>query len=910
MSNILTYPLIPIVAGDDMMIISDVSIQGNPTRSVNIDQLSAYISTGGADDGVHTTVLGVYPILATSGPGQNSVIVSIAADALQGALTLSTNGSSGPSTLIGNTLNIPQYSGESSSAEQIDRFMLTGLIKNLGAGGDGTVVLNQAMEWTSAGNGVQVPLWRTPTQVRLTLVTWAYMGATPMTFATTDQLNFKIGSIPLGADPIFANFSLIDTMFTLNYTNSGNGKVTRPQGQIDVSSQNIILSQFSNIAVIMTEPAASDVSPKDGDIAICLYFESTAEAGAQTFSTTLTQIVDNVVYTGLPASSYSIGGNSVGDFVQGVTGTSYSFTNQVIPASGYQVTGATATNPNGVIGTSDTSVINSVGGTITEIARTDFTVTMTPLVNNIVNNDNVAFTLSGDIDGATRVGSAGTLYAFNTGIGGFPNGYYINNFTATNPNGTISANASVQQTLAGEIVSKGATNYTVTLNPLTDNIVVPGGSDGGTPDGFGSVPDPVYYTLGGDLAGSTETGAVGDAYSFTTTVTLATGYEWRSGPSITNPSGVHTASNFDVAQVITGEIQASDAPQFTVTLNPLVDNITIPAGRGGDTSLYYTITGASQGDSVTGPTGTQYNFLNSITMASGFSIQNFNPNNINGTIGSSNINRSKSITGTVIADTASSVTVTLKLSDQIADTNPPNYTITGDSNNATVTGAPGNSYSFTTGVTMDTGFSINNFNSTDPSGTIPTSDIDIGGALTGTVVADQATDYVVTLQYVNNIVGTSNGYVISGDNNGSSVTGPTGTSYSFSNALTLVAGYEWATNPTITNPSGTIQGANQTVSQVFTGSVQLIPGDPGEIWRITRPTDSGDCIEGTYTNINGTISSFLECWTELGGYRCICVKTGTVPSVTEWGTDGSVEKLLVNGSSVGCNSTGTGSCPT
>ena len=126
MSNILTYPLIPIVAGDDMMVISDVSVKGNPTRSVNIDQLSAYISTGGADDGVHTTVLGVYPILATSGPGQNSVIVSIAADALQGALTLSTNGSSGPSTLIGNTLNIPQYSGRSSSAEQIDRFMLTG----------------------------------------------------------------------------------------------------------------------------------------------------------------------------------------------------------------------------------------------------------------------------------------------------------------------------------------------------------------------------------------------------------------------------------------------------------------------------------------------------------------------------------------------------------------------------------------------------------------------------------------------------------------------------------------------------------------------------------------------------------------------------------------------------------------
>ena len=47
MSNILTYPLIPIVAGDDMMIISDVSVKGNPTRSVSVDQLGAYIGAGG-----------------------------------------------------------------------------------------------------------------------------------------------------------------------------------------------------------------------------------------------------------------------------------------------------------------------------------------------------------------------------------------------------------------------------------------------------------------------------------------------------------------------------------------------------------------------------------------------------------------------------------------------------------------------------------------------------------------------------------------------------------------------------------------------------------------------------------------------------------------------------------------------
>ena len=48
MSNIITYPGIPIVAGDDLMIISDVSVDGNPTRSVSIGQLGSYIgATGG-----------------------------------------------------------------------------------------------------------------------------------------------------------------------------------------------------------------------------------------------------------------------------------------------------------------------------------------------------------------------------------------------------------------------------------------------------------------------------------------------------------------------------------------------------------------------------------------------------------------------------------------------------------------------------------------------------------------------------------------------------------------------------------------------------------------------------------------------------------------------------------------------
>ena len=169
MSNILTYPLIPIVAGDDMMIISDVSVKGNPTRSVSVDQLGAYIGAGGGGAagvtsintliGALTFVGGTNVTLGTVGntitinstgaaAGVTSVAATVAGLAMavqvanptttpsiaitfrgntaqyingQGNLislstiptsvTLTTTGTTGVATLTGNVLNIPNYSG-------------------------------------------------------------------------------------------------------------------------------------------------------------------------------------------------------------------------------------------------------------------------------------------------------------------------------------------------------------------------------------------------------------------------------------------------------------------------------------------------------------------------------------------------------------------------------------------------------------------------------------------------------------------------------------------------------------------------------------------------------------------------------------------------------------------------------
>ena len=168
MSNITTYPGIPIVAGDDLMIISDTSVKGNPTRTVSIDQLGSYIGATGGGAGVATIngVAGAITLVggtdvALSVVGQNITIASTAGNGTvtsvsstaagsalnvavtnptttpavaftwsgtnaqyvngagavanistliaSGALTLTTTGTSGAAALLGNNLNIPVY---------------------------------------------------------------------------------------------------------------------------------------------------------------------------------------------------------------------------------------------------------------------------------------------------------------------------------------------------------------------------------------------------------------------------------------------------------------------------------------------------------------------------------------------------------------------------------------------------------------------------------------------------------------------------------------------------------------------------------------------------------------------------------------------------------------------------------
>ena len=273
MSNILTYPLIPIVAGDDMMVISDVSVKGNPTRSVSVDQLGAYIGAGGggaagvtsfnAKVGAITLVGGTNITLGTvgntitinSGAGGGTV-TSVAATvaglamAVQVAnptttpsiaitfrgntaqyingqgnlislstiptnLTLDVDRTTGDATLIGNVLNIPNY----------------------GSGSGGGTVTSLDVDRTSGDSTLIAGVLNIPNYANTTNFNVASDAGTTTAMAAGNTLNI-VGGTGIGtvvSNPgagVRSTINLADTAVTAgaytsaNITVDGQGRIT------------------------------------------------------------------------------------------------------------------------------------------------------------------------------------------------------------------------------------------------------------------------------------------------------------------------------------------------------------------------------------------------------------------------------------------------------------------------------------------------------------------------------------------------------------------------------------------------------------------------------------------------------------------------------------------------------------
>ena len=384
------------------------------------------------------------------------------------------------------------------------------------------------------------------------------------------------------------------------------------------------------------------------------------------------------------------------------------------------------------------------------------------------------YTITGDQAGLTKTGIAGASYAYSSSV--VPNsGYYFSSGpSVVNAAGAFSATETVNTTLSGTVTVIDVPPITATLSVST------GGVQGS------------QFTLGGDLTGATQSGPSPLTYAFATTITPAAGYEFTSGPTVSNASGTINGSQ-TVVTSITGVLEQTAPPPVTVT-SSLVNNLTGFASQ----VVIFTSPGSFSGNSPVA-----YNFtLNYSYDETNYMIENLSfTGDINGSATSSKTAVIYA-TGNVIAVSNPAV-VNLSLSNTISGASN-GYTLGGDLNGAQQSGATPFAYGFNTTVTLASGYewmggtapTISNAAGTTPTAGQQTVTTTISGATVQQSVQPVTATLGVTYNISGEQVWSPSGYLT-----GETQSGPPTFNYDFSSStpsITVPAGYGFSSGPTTT----------------------------------------------------------------------------------------------------------------
>ena len=421
-------------------------------------------------------------------------------------------------------------------------------------------------------------------------------------------------------------------------------------------------------------------------------------------------------------------------------------------------------------------------------AAASFTTTLA-FTNNIVGTE---YTINGDQAGATKSGIAGASYAYNTTLTPNAGFYFSSGPTVTNATGTFSVDETVNTILAGTVQAVAVDDVVATLAVSTSGI-------SGT-----------EFTLGGNISGATITGPSPLSYAFNTTISPNAGFEWASGPTISNASGTITTSQ-TVVTTITGELQAVAPPPVTVTGLLNLDNLTGISGQ---------VSGSVSPGSFSGDSPVAYSFTPSATANSGYAIENLS---FTGDISGSATSSKTAVmyaNGNVIEETNNAI-VELILDINITG---GGYVTSGDLNGAQQSGPVPFVYAFDTEVSPLPGYEFTDGGPeiTNASGTTNQTGLQyVTTTITGTIQA--APENVRATLQVNPSITGEQVYSITGDNTGAFQEGLPPFDYSFSTGASIPSGYEWTTGPTISpNPnSGTIS-ADTTVTTNITGNIAAV----------------------------------------------------------------------------------------
>lgn len=214
--------------------------------------------------------------------------------------------------------------------------------------------------------------------------------------------------------------------------------------------------------------------------------------------------------------------------------------------------------------------------------------------------------------------------------------------------------------------------YTITLNVI-NNITGPAAG----------------YNITGDQTGSTQTLQEGETYSFNTYVSANSGYQFTSGPAVSNATGTVGTSNLTVNTTLTGTVQ-SQSEFLTIsgpTAKTINNNLSLFATPSGFTPTSYSWSGGSASGSTQSITFTETSAGTYVYTCSA----------TDGTITAED-------THTVVWTTQTLIDITLAI-DTSAITAPANsFSITGDQAGLVKTQNAGTVFVFSSGIELNSGF--------------------------------------------------------------------------------------------------------------------------------------------------------------------------------------------------------------
>ena len=711
MAIVYSYEQATQPAFGDLLLGTDVSASGKPTKSFSIQSIVDLVQTGVPGGGTVTSIGTNSSTFVTmsGGPITTSGIVSA---------SLSATGTPSATTYL---------RGDNTWA-------------TIGASANTTYTV------TSAQNGSAANIRLTGSDSSQTIVTLAAGPNVVLTDNGTNRITIGLTGLATGSVTSVttgAGLSIISGTATIN-----------PVIAVDYLG----LNNYIKINESQATPTSADVIP----------FDQVSSTNVKTTN------LGAIPITALTSVKSYVDAGDVGDIRNDTdTFTTTAAVNNVVSLTSAEYTALATKNAN--------TLYIIVG------AAASFTTTLA-FTNNIVGTE---YTINGDQAGATKSGVAGASYAYNTTLTPNAGFFFSSGPTVTNATGTFSVDETVNTILAGTVQAVAVDDVIATLAVSTSGV-------SGT-----------EFTLGGNISGATITGASPLSYAFNTTISPNAGFEFVTPPTINNASGTITTSQ-TVVTTITGELQAVAPPPVAVTGLLNLDNLTGISGQ---------VNGSVSPGSFSGDSPVAYSFTPSATANPGYIIENLS---FTGDISGSATSSKTAVmyaNGNVIEEEIGAV-VELIVSNQITGgAEGTAYAVTGNQTGNQQSGPVPFVYGFSTNVTANSGYEFTSLNITNASGTTNQTGLQyVTTTITGNVQA-ALEPVCATLNVVKNITG-EQVYSITGNDTGAQQCGLPPFDYSFTTGVSIPAGYEWTTGPTISpNPnSGTIS-TNTTVNTTISGII-------------------------------------------------------------------------------------------